>query len=122
MSTISVPVAASKERGVTLLGLLFFGALIACLFVVAAQVTPTAIEYMAILKASKKAANEGTTVQEVRLIFDRAGAIDNIESVRGKDLDITKEGDKVVVSFAYNREIHLAGPAYLLLKYQGRSK
>ena len=30
-------------------------------------------------------------------------------------------GNKVVVSYAYDREIHLFGPAYLLLKYRGRS-
>ena len=39
--------------------------------------------------------------------------------ITGKDLEVTKEGDKVVVSFAYQREIHLAGPAYLTLKYAG---
>jgi hypothetical protein len=30
--------------------------------------------------------------------------------------------DRIVVKFAYQREIHLAGPAYLTLKYSGRSK
>jgi hypothetical protein len=42
--------------------------------------------------------------------------------VSGKDLEVTKEGDKVVISFAYQREIHLTGPAYLTLKYTGRSR
>ncbi len=64
----------------------------------------------------------GTSVAEVRSIFDKAAAIDNIKSVNGKDIEVTKEGDKIVVSFAYQREIHLAGPAYLTLKYAGRSK
>jgi len=41
---------------------------------------------------------------------------------RDRDLEITKEGDTVVVSFSYTREIHLVGPAFLLLKYTGRSK
>ena len=58
---------------------------------------------------------------EVRAIFDRAQAIDDFQSVAGKDLVVQKVGDKVVVSFAYDREIHLFGPAYLLLKYKGQS-
>jgi len=58
----------------------------------------------------------------VRAIFDRAAAIDNIESVKGKDLEVTKNGDKIVVGFSYQREIHLAGPGYLTLKYSGRTK
>ena len=61
-------------------------------------------------------------VAEVRSTFDKAAAIDNITSVSGKDLDVTKEGDKVVASFAYQREIHLTGPAFLTLKYTGRSR
>ena len=110
------------QRGISFLGMLFFGGIVACLFVVGAQVVPTLIEYQAISKAAKKAANEGSTVPEVRKVFDLAGAIDNISSISGKDLNVTKEGDKIVVTFAYNREIHLAGPAFLLLKYEGRSK
>ena len=42
--------------------------------------------------------------------------------ITGKDLDVTKDGDKVVVSFAYDKEIHLFGPAFLLLKYAGQSE
>jgi len=61
-------------------------------------------------------------VAEVRAIFDRAAAIDDISSINGTDLKIAKEGDKVVVSFAYEKEIQLVDPAYLLLKYSGRSK
>jgi hypothetical protein len=89
--------------------------------VVAAQIFPTALEFMAVQRAVDKA-KEGQTVPEVRMIFDKAASIDDIKSVAGSDLAVTKEGDKVVVSFAYEREIHLAGPAYLTLKYAGRSK
>ena len=62
------------------------------------------------------------TVPEVRQIFDKAAEIDDFKSVTGKDLDISKNGDKVVVGFAYAREIHMFGPAFLLLKYTGQSK
>ena len=54
--------------------------------------------------------------------FDRAAVIDDITSIRGKDLKITKRGDKVVVGYDYQREIHVAGPAYLTLKYSGETK
>ena len=110
-----------KQRGISLLGILFVGTVLACTFVVGAQVVPTLIEYQGITKAATKA-TAGSTVPEVRSIFDKAGQIDNIYSISGKDLDVTKEGDKTVVAFAYTREVHLAGPAWLLLKYNGRSK
>jgi Tfp pilus assembly major pilin PilA len=111
----------SRQRGLSFIGLLFVGGVIAVAGVITAQVVPTAIEYQAVMKGVNKA-REGNTPAEVRSIFDKATAVDNISSISGKDLDVTKEGDKVVVSFAYQREIHLAGPGYLTLKYAGRSK
>ena len=110
-----------RQRGISFIGLLFVGGVLGVTFVLAAQVLPTLVELQAINKAATKA-SAGSTVPEVRAIFDRAGAIDDIHSISGKDLEVTKEGDKTVVAFAYTREIHMAGPAYLLLKYNGRSK
>jgi Domain of unknown function (DUF4845) len=109
----------SKQRGISFMGLLFVGIVLAFVGVIGAQVVPTLIEFQAIRKAAHKAANEGTTPPDVRRVFDAAGAIDDFKAVTGKDLDISKVGDKVVVAFAYNKEIHLGGPAYLLLKYAG---
>ena len=111
----------SGQRGLTFFGLLLIGSLLAVIGVITAQVVPTAIEYQAVIKAANKA-SEGNTVAEVRSTFDKAAAIDDIKSVSGKDIDVTKEGDKIVVSFAYQREIHLVGPAFLTLKYSGRSR
>ncbi|MDD5333102.1 MAG: DUF4845 domain-containing protein [Rhodoferax sp.] len=111
----------SRQRGLSFLGLLVIGGLLAVSGVIIAEIVPTAIEYQAILKAADKA-KEGTSVAEVRSIFDKAAAVDNIKSITGRDIEVTKENDKIVVNFAYQREIHLAGPGYLTLKYSGRSK
>ncbi len=110
-----------RQRGISFIGLLFVGGVLGVAFVLAAQVLPTLIELQAITKAATKAST-GSTVPEIRAIFDKAGQIDDIHSISGKDLEVSKEGDKTVVAFAYTREIHMAGPAYLLLKYSGRSK
>jgi hypothetical protein len=111
----------SRQRGISFIGVLFIVGVLACVGVVGAEAFPTVVEYQAVLKAAQKA-SAGNTVPEVRQIFDKAADIDNISSITGKDLDISKDGDRVVVKFAYNKEIHLFGPAYLLLKYAGQSK
>jgi beta-lactam-binding protein with PASTA domain len=111
----------SRQLGISFIGLLFFVGMLACLAILGAQAFPTVVEYQAILKAAQKASG-GNTVAEVRQIFDKAADIDDIKSINGKDLDVSKNGDKVVVKFAYNREIHMFGPAFLLLKYAGQSK
>ena len=111
----------SRQDGFSLFGFLFVVGVLACLGVLGAQAFPTVLEYQAALKAAQKA-SAGNTVGEVKTIFDKAAQIDDINAISGKDLVVTKEGDKVVVSFAYNKEIHMFGPAFLLLKYAGRSK
>lgn len=110
-----------QQRGISFIGVLFVCIVLVCGGILAAQVFPTLVEFQAITKAAGKA-REGNTVAEVRMIFDKAAAIDDIKSITGKDLEVTKDGDKTVVSFAYNKEIHMAGPAYLLLKYSNKSK
>jgi hypothetical protein len=111
----------ARQRGISFIGLVFVAAVLAMTGVVIAQVFPTVLEFLAVQKAVDKSA-QGQSVAEVRDMFSKAAAVDDIKSMDAKDLDVTKEGDKVVVAFAYQREIHLFGPAYLTLKYQGRSK
>lgn len=111
----------SRQRGISFLGLIFVGAVLAVVGVVAAQVFPTFVEYQAVVKAVNRASS-GSTVPEVRSLYERSAEVDNITSMKAKDLEITKDGETIVVKFAYEREIHLAGPAYLTLKYSGQSK
>ncbi|WP_334133634.1 DUF4845 domain-containing protein [Tepidimonas sp.] len=106
----------------SLVGLVFVGVVVAMLLVLAAKVVPTVTEYMAIQRAVNRAAQSGTTVTEIRNAFERAKTADYFEAVSGRDLVISKDGDKIVVEFAYDKEVHLFGPAYLLLKYRGRSQ
>ena len=111
----------TKQRGISFIGVLFVVGVLAFVGVIGAQAFPTVLEFQAVSKAASKA-KEGSTVPEVRAIFDKAAQIDDFKSITGRDLEVTKEGDKTVVAFAYSKEIHIGGPAYLLLKYTGRSK
>jgi len=111
----------ARQRGLSFIGLVLIGVLAVGVFAIGGQAIPTYIEYLAIGKAAEKA-KVGNTVQEVQAAFDRAAVIDDIRSIQGKDLKITKRGDKVVVGYDYQREIHIAGPAYLTLKYSGETK
>ena len=112
------------ERGVTLLGLLLWAIVIGSIALVALRVLPTLNEYMTIQRAVDKVAGEGlTTVPEIRAAFDRQKDIEySITSISSKDLKITKEDDKVVIRFAYDKEIELVAPVFLLIKYEGRSR
>lgn len=110
----------SRQAGMSIITLIFILAVLAAVGAVALQAFPSVIEYQATLRAINKAKNEGS-VAAVRAAFDRSADIDNITSIKGKDLEVTKDGDQVVVAFAYQKEFHMFGPAWLTLKYEGRS-
>lgn len=112
----------ARQRGLSFIGVIFIGLLAVAAFAIGGQSIPIFLEYQAIQKAAAKAAKEGSTVPDVRSIFDKAAAIDDISSIQGKDLEVTKRGDKIVVSFKYSREIALAGPAYLVYRFEESTK
>lgn len=114
----------ARQQGITLLGLVFWAVLISASALLGMRVLPTVNEFATIKRVvSKVAAEGGSTVPEIRAGFERAKSIEYaIQSISGKDLDISKENDRVVVAFAYDKEIELFGPVSLLIKYRGRSQ
>lgn len=107
------------ERGVSLLGMLVFAVVIVAVVVVGMRVLPTALEFMAAKRAIERVATSGATdPAEIRKAFDRFAAVDDIVTITGKDLAIERVGDKVRVSFGYEKRVPLFGPASLLLDYK----
>ena len=113
-----------RQRGITLFGLMFWGLLIGFAGYLVVRVLPTVNEYATIQRTVEKIAKEQpATVAATRQAFDKQKDIEYaISSISGKDLTITKDDDKVVISFAYDKEIPVMGPVFVLIKYAGRSK
>lgn len=115
---------ARHQRGLTLIGLLFWGGVTAVLAVVAMKVFPTVLEYYTVKRVVNRiAAGNPATVPAARNEFDRATITEySIQSIKSTDLVISKDGnDKVVIEFAWDKEIDLFGPVYLTIKYRGKS-
>ena len=116
--------AQAPVRGITLFGLLFWASVIGFVTYVVIRIVPTVNEFLTIQKAVDTIARtQPATVAEARNAFDKQREIEySIVSVTGKDLSITKENDKVVIGFAYDKLVPIYGPVYVLIKYEGRSK
>ena len=113
---------ARRQRGVTLFGLLFWAIVVGFFALLGMRVLPAVNEFFTIKRAVNKVATEGSTVPEIRNAFDRQKDIEySIQTISGKDLVVTKENDKVVVAFAYDKEVEIVKPVYLLIKFEGRS-
>ena len=110
-----------RQGGLSIITLVIIVAALAGLAALVVQVIPTFIEYQAVVKAVERSKDAGTAL-EVRQAFERAAQVDDIKSVTPRDLEISRANDRNVVKVAWNREIHMFGPAYLLMKYAYQSK
>ncbi|MBA4177753.1 MAG: DUF4845 domain-containing protein [Leptothrix sp. (in: Bacteria)] len=112
------------QQGVTLFGLMFWALLIGFGAYVGIRVFPTVNEYLTIQSSVEKIARaQPATVAEARQAFDKQKDIEySISSISGKDLIVTKENDRVVVAYAYDKLVPIYGPVYILIKYEGRSR
>jgi hypothetical protein len=120
--TNNEPTLANKQQGASFLGFLVIGAMVIGVVLLALQVFPSFNEYLAIQRAVKKVAGEGgASPAEIRNKFDKSAAIDDIVSIKGADLDVTKDNADVVISYRYEKKLNLFGPVSLVIDYQGKS-
>lgn len=115
--------AYCRQSGISLLGLLFWAVLLSFTGLIAARTIPTVMEFYTIQHAVDKIARGNpATVPVARAEFDRIKQVEySITSIGSEDLVITKEDEKVRISFAYDKQVDLLGPVSLLIKYEGQS-
>ncbi len=109
------------QRGVALSGLIFWGIVIALVAILGMKVAPTTIEYYKVLKDAKATVNKvgpDATVADVRKTFDNFANIDSLE-FNSQQLDVSKEGGKIVASFDYDKKIPLFANVSLVINYKG---
>ena len=107
------------QRGTTLTGLIFAIAIISAIAVLGMKVVPEFVECESIKKAIIISRDQSSNQAQVRASFDKQVIAGYITTLKGKDLDITIENGRMVVSFSYEKRIPLVGPASLLLEFNG---
>ncbi|MBL8501997.1 MAG: DUF4845 domain-containing protein [Rhodocyclaceae bacterium] len=112
----------NQQKGLSLLGLILISVVLIAVAVVGMKVVPSVIEYYTIIKHVKSIAGSGAaTVAEVRVAYDRQASVDETPSIAGADLDITKEGNQLVIFFEYAKKIHIMGNVSICIDYAGSS-
>ena len=116
----------NRQRGMSFIGILVILILVVFAALVGMRVTPAYIEYFTIKKAVNSIAQSGelrgATVSEVRRAFERRANIDDITSVLPQDLQVSKEGNEVVIAFAYEKRVPLFYNVSLLIDFAGSSR
>lgn len=112
--------AWKKGRGLTLMGLITVLVILIVLLLFGMKLLPAYIEYGTAKKAIDAIARDRTgasTPTEVRRLFDNRALIDNIQVIKGSDLDVTREGSGMVIAFAYRKEVPLVANVGLYIDF-----
>lgn len=114
-----------NQFGLSMLGLLAGGVIFITGALLVMKLAPSYIEFFAIKKAINAIGLEargGATAAALRKTFDARAIIDAIESVKGSDLEISKNADGLVVSIGYRKEIPLAGNVGIYIDFSAVSQ
>lgn len=113
------------QLGLSLGGLLVGAAVLIAVLLVGMKLTPSYIEYFAIKKAVNAIAGEvrsGASVSDIRKAFDARSTIDDINSVKSADLEISKDASGVTIGAAWRKEIPLFGHLGIYIDFRAASK
>ena len=112
----------SKQQGVILMALIFGFAILVIVSIFGMKLVPSYLEFKSAKGAIDALAKAGgTTPNDIRRQFENRSAIDGINSVKPADLDITKQGNQVVISFSYRKEVPLFSNVGLYIDYAATS-
>ena len=86
------------------------------------KLVPSYLEYRTAKRAIEAIARSAQTPADVRRAFDNQAAIDDINTITAKDLEISRDGNQMVIAFAYRKEVPLFGPVGMYIDYTANSK
>jgi Tfp pilus assembly protein PilE len=112
-------VSLDRQRGMSLTGLVLGLIVIGLVAVLAIKVIPSWLEYRSIKDGIVRVKEGGGSVAEMQQAFDKFADINNVTSLRGRDLIISKDGGEPEISFAYQKRISLTDKASIVIDYDG---
>ena len=102
-----------KQKGLSLTGFIFWAIIVIFAVLFGFKVGPSYIEYYAIVQQFKSIANDpersNAQRREIEGVFVRRAMMENIRSVGPEDLQIAKDGDRLVISAEYSVRVPLFG-------------
>jgi hypothetical protein len=113
----------ARQRGASLFSMVFVAIIVGFVALMAMRAFPSVNEYLTIKKTVNQIMKSGpSTAADVRNAFEKQKEIEySIQTIGGKDLEITQNGERLRTRFAYQVEVPIIEPVYLLIKYEGEA-
>ncbi|MCB1935396.1 MAG: DUF4845 domain-containing protein [Nitrosomonas sp.] len=114
-----------KQRGLTLTGMMFWSIILVLVAVLGMKVLPVYIDDATIKKNLAAIASDNSlqnaNASQIRLAFSKRAQVDSITVISAKDIKITKDKGKLVLSASYIVEIPLVSNISLKFDFETTS-
>ena len=112
-----------RQTGLSLIALVFWLVVVSAIALFGMKVIPSYLEFRAAKTAIEGIARDKqtATVADIRRSFDSRSAIDDISAIKSSDLEITKDGNAIVIGFSYRKEVPLFTNVGLYIDYTARA-
>ncbi|BCB27949.1 hypothetical protein SKTS_28350 [Sulfurimicrobium lacus] len=111
-----------NQQGMTFFGVIFVGMIVVFGAILVMKLIPPYLEYWSVEKIigvmAKDSSLPGMTPSEVRDSFDKRAVIDNVNVIKGSDLEISKDRGTTVVNANYSVTVPLVGNLSALMEFQ----
>jgi hypothetical protein len=103
--------ARHGQRGMTFLGVLILVAFVGLFVFAGLKLAPIYLEYMNVAKALQALPTEqaGSDPRGIRLALQKRFDIDDVQSIRTDDIEVTRQGSNWVVRAAWERTTPFVG-------------
>ena len=111
------------QRGLTLTGFMVTAVILVILALLGFKIMPSYMEYYTIQRQIRIVANEvgAADRRAIENAFDRRADVENITAITGKDLEITKDGDGVIITAEYAVKVPLVGNLSAYMDFKASS-
>jgi hypothetical protein len=110
------------QRGLTILGFMLLAAVVVIFAMVGFRVIPSYIEYYSVKRALEDTMRSGNVDPNNPAAFRselaRRLQTSYVEDVKSTDATLRRLGNQVVAELAWERKLHMAGNAYILLEFE----
>ncbi len=111
----------NRQRGMTFIGMLCIFVLVGAIGYAGIILVPVYLNYYKIVRSMQEVASEfksdNPDQQRMRVSLDKHWNIEDISQVAAKDIEITKDGDGVLMHVAYGHAVPYLANVSLLVNF-----
>lgn len=115
----------SKQRGLTFSGFLFGAVILILVSVTGLKLIPAYMQDATIKNVFVSIVNDPemqkASLRDIRMAFNKRASIDDIRAITAEDIEIAKDGERLVLSASYAVKVPLAGNISLYLDFNPSS-